>query len=161
MSWPLCMDSQQNLGRIRCEGHSCLIRASSQPHYPNFQGRKCEAVAGVPLESTLLLYDPHSLSLRFIAVYHQIVPSKNSLLFTEIRLGMKLWLSFFFPAKFPLVLHAFQVLGHFPAEFSVSWSRAGPLCHPFRPKRAFYSLVTAGPFSFCCFLLNKESEQSS
>lgn len=95
MSWPLCVGSQQSLGRIRPEGYSCLIRASSQPHHLNFQGRKWEAVGGVPFESALLLYGL-PFFLWVTVVDHQMVPIKNVLLFKEIGLVMKLWLPFFF-----------------------------------------------------------------
>lgn len=62
-----------------------------QAHF-NFQGRKWEAVGGVPFESALFLYD-----LRVTVVDHQMVPIKNVLRFKEIGLVMKLWLPFFPP----------------------------------------------------------------
>lgn len=115
---------------------------------------------GVAFESTLLLCDPHFLSLWFMVVDHPIVPIKNLLLFTDIGLGMKLWLHFF-STKFPRVLCVFQGLGNFHVEFSVSWSQADLQCHLFWSKWAFYSPLAADPVSFCLSMLNGESERSS
>lgn len=146
MSWPLCLGSQQNLGRIRREGRSCLIRASSWPHHPNIQGRKCEAVGGVPFESTLLLYDLHFLSLRVTAVGLRIAPIKNLLLFTEIRLGMELWLSFFYKISTGFA----RVPGPraLPCRVQCKLIPAGPRCHTFRPSELFIVLLLQIPSPF-------------
>lgn len=79
-----------DLNRTGHEGHSRVLRARPEPHYPKFWGRECEAVGGVAFESTLVLYDTHFLSLRFMTVDHQIVPMKTLLLFREIRLDVKI-----------------------------------------------------------------------
>lgn len=92
-----------------------------------------------------------------MAVEHPTVPIQNLLLFTENRV----WNFKFSFIKFPLALYVFQVLGILGAEFSVSWSQAGPRCHPFRPKWAFYSPLGPGPSSFYFFMLKEEGEQSS
>lgn len=78
-----------DLNRTGCEGHSCVLQARPEPHYPKFWGRECEAVGGVAFESTLLLFDTHFLSLRFMTVDHQIVPIKTLLLCREFRLDVK------------------------------------------------------------------------
>lgn len=116
------------------------------------------------LDSVLLLYDPHVLSLSSSLEITNVL-IKDLLRYTEtwaqLRLSLKLWFLSFYKISTGSVCGPGPV--NLPVEFSVSWSRAGLRCHPFLPQcSAELFIAPHCRSSHFCFLimLNEETERS-
>lgn len=146
MPWPLQVRSHQNVGR--------------QATLPS--GKEMCGVPRSGLDSVLLLYDPHVLSLSSSLEITNVL-IKDLLRYTEtwaqLRLSLKLWFLSFYKISTGSVCGPGP--GNLPVEFSVSWSRAGLRCHPFLPQcSAELFIAPHCRSSHFCFLimLNEETD---
>lgn len=123
----------------------CKLRAS----LPWFPGKQMLGCWEWHLSQCYCYMIPTFLRLRVRD--HQIVPVKNLLVFTGIgrpnQIGYEILIPFLLQNFhwFCMCSRSWELPR---AGFNVSWSQAGPRCHPFRPKWAFYSPLATDPSSF-------------